>query len=297
MSSKRILGIGRVVVDHVLVVPRYPDCDTKCLATDSWRQVGGPVPIALSTAAFYGMQCSYWGVWGDDPDGREVAQELASRGVAVSGPVIRGTTGCSQIWSEAETGRRTIACLPAAELTLGDMPIRPELGDFDILHLDGTSADVALQVAREMQARRATIVLDAGSRKPGMQQLMPHLDLLVASNLFCQSWFGHVDVSRDELLALGPQAVIRTRGAKGATLYRSNQTLHVDAIEVPTVDTNGAGDIFCGALLRGLADEWPMEQTLRFANHVAGHSCRFRGNRTLPDVSLLRDPLAKEKFA
>ena len=60
------------------------------------------------------------------------------------------------------------------------------------------------------------------------------------------------------------------------------------AFSVPVVDTNGAGDVFHGAVAFGELRDWPFEWILVFANAVAAMKCRALGGRRgiprLPDV-------------
>ena len=42
-----VVGLGTVVVDHVLVLPVYPTANTKTNVVRDHMQVGGPVPTAL----------------------------------------------------------------------------------------------------------------------------------------------------------------------------------------------------------------------------------------------------------
>lgn len=287
-NTKKILGVGRVVLDHVVVLPAYPDCDTKCLVTDHWRQLGGPVPIALSTASHFGLQTTFLGSWGQDQAGSYIADELGRRGIDISCCVTAGSSGFAQIWTEQHTGKRTIAAYPGAELSRSSCEAAvPILQMSHILHLDGSSASVAVHLAQLMKQQGGMVVLDAGSKKPGMDELFPLLDVLVASDLFCKSWFGTIEVPPGDLLALGCRSVVRTLGHRGATYFDGNTEFHEQALEVQPVDTNGAGDIFCGALLRGLAEDWGMRRTLKFANSVAGYACRFQGNKTLPDPAIV----------
>jgi fructokinase len=57
-------------------------------------------------------------------------------------------------------------------------------------------------------------------------------------------------------LALGPKAVVVTRGAEGATLYRDGHPpMHVKPPPVDVVDTIGAGDTFSAGLSVGLIEQ------------------------------------------
>ena len=111
-KPKSILGIGRVLIDHVVVVPQYPVVDTKVLVDEHWRQIGGPVPVALSTAAFYGIQTAFIGPVGEDENGQQIMDDLSARKINMSHCKPTGVTGFAQIWTEQSTGKRTIAAYP-----------------------------------------------------------------------------------------------------------------------------------------------------------------------------------------
>ena len=64
--------------------------------------------------------------------------------------------------------------------------------------------------------------------------------------------------------------VIVTRGADGVLWISADGSVH-SAPSVPStvVDTIGAGDSHCGAVLTGLTLGWTEEDTMRFANQIA----------------------------
>lgn len=63
-----------------------------------------------------------------------------------------------------------------------------------------------------------------------------------------------VEQAVDGLLGLGPSAMVLTRGAHGSTWYSAGGRVDVPAVEVPVVDTIGAGDTFGAAVLDALMD-------------------------------------------
>lgn len=289
-ERQTIFGIGTVVMDHVVILPSFPAEDTKSPIETSWRQIGGPTAVALSVASHYSAtmpghgKVSFCGRWGNDAAGEEVRAGLAARGLDLTSCRAGDdwATGFAHVWVDGQTGSRTIA------YSRGDFPpptepeIRddPNLGGCKILLLDGTFPAAALFAAQTVKAAGGQVVLDAGSRKPGMDRLLPLVDVLIASDEFCRRWFESNDVSLDRLRELGPDVAVRTRGADGVAFNAGNGASTIPATAIEAVDTNGAGDIFSGAFVFGLSCGWKIERCLTFANEAAGYACCHRGNST-----------------
>lgn len=156
--------------------------------------------------------------------------------------------------------------------------VKPEALDrCRILHLDGWSGGAACAAAARMKEQGGTVVLDAGSMKPGILELMPFVDVLIASQLFR---IAHQKETGRELPSSIP-AIICTKGAEGASLLTGNSCVMVPGQNVNVVDTNGAGDVFSGAVLFGLTQSWPLLKCVEFANQTAATSCTERGNSLL----------------
>ena len=279
-----IFGIGTVVVDHAVLLDRFPEPDTKNRVVRHWKQVGGPVPVALSTAAFYGQSCAFMGRWGTDAAGSFIQAQLTQRGIDLTASASHNdwSTGFAQVWTEPD-GRRTIA------YSRGEFPVPTDndvlveqLSQHDILHLDGWAGAAAIAAARFMKQQGGTVVLDAGSVKPGLNELLPLVDILIASALFRQSRFGSADVSLEQLRSLNCKSVITTNGADGANWYAPDQQHHHSGFSVNAIDTNGAGDIFSGAILDSISRGLTPARALEHANAIAALACTHYGNSTLP---------------
>ncbi len=282
---KKIFGIGTVVIDHVVELPEFPTEDTKVAAAHHWRQLGGPVPVALSTAAFYGSATRFLGRWGNDDHGRLIQETLTKRQIDTSpcSTHEEWSSGFAHVWVDTSTGTRTIA------FSRGEFPIPVEadvteamLADCRFLHLDGWAIEAALKAAAIMKAQGGIVVLDAGSVKPGMDELLPMVDVLIASALFRKSRFGTSAVAASELLSLTHGSVITTDGANGSSWISAEDEIHEAAIDVEAIDTNGAGDVFSGCILHALANDCDRRTALQAANRVAGYACTQRGNSSLP---------------
>ena len=83
------------------------------------------------------------------------------------------------------------------------------------------------------------------------------------------------------LSSLAPLIVIKM-GALGALAQRDRQVVHAPAIDVPVVDTTGAGDCFNVGFLYGLLHGFSLSDCLLSANICGGLSTQGPGSSAVP---------------
>ena len=130
-------------------------------------------------------------------------------------------------------------------------------------------------------------MLDAGSRRPGVEALAGKVDYLVGSRDFALAMTGVADLEGEEnrrlclrrLQALGAGEAAVTLGAQGLIFARGEECLLLPARRVEAVDTTAAGDIFHGAFVFGLLEGRDYEDSLSFAAAAASLSTTRSGGR------------------
>src|ERR1017187_6868585 len=85
----QVYGLGQCALDHLALVPSYPEADTKCEFKDMIVQGGGPVATALVALSRWGISCAIAGVIGDDAFGGEIRRSLDEERVDTTGLVDR----------------------------------------------------------------------------------------------------------------------------------------------------------------------------------------------------------------
>jgi ribokinase len=143
------------------------------------------------------------------------------------------------------------------------------------------------------------VVMDASAtNRPipdGMRRLVGTTDYLVCGSGFGHQLTGETDSRRAgrAMLELGPRVVVQTEGKNGCYTTSRDQHFHTPAFEVDVIDTTGAGDVFHGAYLVGLAKQWELQRTAAFASAVAALHCTVLGNRqgipTMAEVEALME--------
>jgi sugar/nucleoside kinase (ribokinase family) len=274
------VALGLNAVDHLIVVPRYPEFNTKTRFLSHTVAAGGQAASAMVALTRLGLRSRYIGKVGSDDAGAYQLRTLHSEGVESSGvAIVEGAeTQSAFIIIDKTSGERTIVWDRDDRLT-----IRPDEVDPDavtsgrVLHLDGH--DVQASIAAAGFARKAGIpvVLDIDNIYPGAERLLPAIDFLISSATFPERMTGVAGLE-NALVKLaettGSLFVAATLGSEGALAYFCGRFLRSPAFKVECVDTTGCGDAFHGGFIYGLLAGFSVEDTLRFANAVAGLKCR-----------------------
>lgn len=280
------VALGLNAVDHLIVVPHFPEFDTKIPFITHTLAPGGQCATAMVTLARLGMRTRYIGKVGSDDAGSVQIDSIKSEGVECSGvAVVEGAaTQTAFIIIDQVSGERTILWNRDERLTITANEVdRAAVTSGRVLHLDGH--DVAGSIAAAKFAREAGVptVLDIDNAYPGTEELLPLIDFIICSTSFTERVTGEADL-RTGLKKLarisGSRFVAATTGRDGALAYFRDRYINSPAFTVDCKDTTGAGDAFHGGFIYGLLAGFSVEETLRFANAVAALNCRSVGART-----------------
>ncbi|HSO64094.1 MAG TPA: PfkB family carbohydrate kinase [Ornithinibacter sp.] len=283
MAPAGVLACGLATVDVVQTVERVPGANQKVVALGTRVEAGGPALNAAVTAALLGMPARLVTGVGRSALGAVVRDDCAAHGVDLVDTAGEGfDLPVSTVLVTASTGERAVVSRNAAGAAGCAVPAPGRLavlleGVQGVL-VDGHHLPVAVAVAAAARERGIPVLADAGSWKPGLETLLAHVDVLVASaDLRAPSGPGLPD-----LLALGPGWVARTAGGSPVEwLSADGSGGWVSVPDVEVVDTLGAGDVLHGALLADLARHGPSDLpgSLRRAVEVAARSVTADGAR------------------
>jgi len=202
--------------------------------------------------------------WGDDDRGRVLAEWLArDRVTLATDPLAVGHTSTA-LATLGSDGHATY------EFDLGwrlnPLPDGPDPLVVHTCSLGAVLTPGAADVVRLLQRLRtvATISYDVNARPaitgtgPGLlarvEDVAALSDVVKASDEDLVALYGDLDplAGARRLLALGPAAVVVTRGPDGATWVTPTHEVDVAAVPVVVADTIAAGDTFCAGLLDAL---------------------------------------------
>lgn len=284
-ASPRVHCDGLVATDLVAVVDFPVPRDEKVRLDTFVRQGGGPAANASVAIARLGGRASFSGAVGDDAVGAEQVAELRDEGVDVTGMVaVAGAPSfLCMILVDTSDGARTIYSAPDRAPQRGASEAPALDPDVALLLVDGWGGDAQLEVARRAEAAGVPALLDAGSDRPPVRALLPHVPVVIGSTPFAASLAGSNDPADGvrALLAAGARLAAVTHGATGVTAGAAgtDEIFEIPAFRVPVVDTTGAGDAFHAGAAFALASGRSWADSLRWGAAVAALKCRQAGAR------------------
>lgn len=291
IENIQVIGLGQASLDCLGTVPFYPQEDGKIEMTEIHIQCGGPASTALATLSRLGISTSFLGSVSDDYFGREILKGLKEEMIDTS--FLKITPGYishfAYIAITEGKGNRTVFW------NKGNVPFLDpsdvNLSYFKkarILHLDCLMIDASLEAARQAKEMGIKVVLDAGTMREGVLDLISISDILIASERFAEPLTGpgmSPEKAIEKLNQHCPGDVIITLGAYGSIGLFNGDIIFQESFPVNVVDTTGAGDVYHGAYIYGILQNWDMPRCMRFASAVSAMKCREIGARKgIPDL-------------
>lgn len=291
------VGFGLNAVDHLIVVPAYPEFDTKVRLLEHEQAAGGQTASTMVALRRLGLRAAYAGRFGSDAEGRYGFETVREAGVDVGcAEIVEGARNqIAYIIIDARTGERTVIWDRDERLAYAPDEVPRGFGARGrVLHMDAHDPPACARVAREARAAGAVVSLDVDNIYEGLPELLPHVDLLISSKEFPRRLTG-IDDGRAALVEtkarLRADALVgMTLGERGAVVYHDGAFVEAPAFEVPggCRDTTGAGDAFHAGFLYAMLRGEEVEECLRAGCAVAALKCRALGARAaLPDEAEL----------
>ena len=279
-----VVGIGINATDTIIRLPRFPALDSKVEIISSEVMLGGQVASAIVACRRWGLRVRYVGKVGEDDAARRQIAQMAHEGVDAQWITARGCASQSAyILVDESSGERTVLWKrdSAIALTSGDLK-REWVWDARILLVDGHDTEASATAARWAKEEKLEVVGDFDNRYPGVEAVLEHTDFPVTSKDFPERLTGERDLLKS-LPAIARRFKCRliaaTLGRLGVLAWDGSRFLLCPGFRVDAVDTTGAGDIFHGAFVYGLARKKPMEEILEFACAAAALNCMAPGAR------------------
>jgi ribokinase len=284
LSSIDVIGLGLVTFDHTVKIGHFPRFNEKIRVLDGLRGSGGPVPNALAVLGKAGIGVKFISRVGDDPFGKEILHELESFNVDVSSlEAVPGiATPLASIFVHVQTGERTVIL----DLHGFEEPTEKILDGMDFsgikyLLIDARWENITISACKKARLSGTKIMIDPGSGRRNAHELLTLADIVIVSGEFVVNTFGERDLFTvgDEIAKMGPEVVVFTLGAGGSVVCTVREKFYQKTFRVETKDITGAGDVYHGAFLYGLLQDWSLRKVAEYASAAAALNCMYLGGK------------------
>lgn len=246
---------------------------------------GGSAANSLVAFAQFGGNAFYCCKVADDEAGAFYRQDLEQVGIR---------TNLESQQNQGTTGRCLVMVTPDAERTMRThLGITADLSTAELdeaaiaaaayLYIEGylITSDIARgairrakQVARENNTKLVMTCSDPAMVKyfrDGIEEILEGgVDLMFCNREEAELLTGETDAeAAAKALLAQAETVAITLGKDGALIMDKARQVHIPGVKVKAVDTNGAGDMFAGALLYGLTKGMSLADAGRLASHAA----------------------------
>ena len=268
---KKIAVIGSINMDLTAAAERHPEKGETVSGRDLQYLPGGKGANQAVAAARLGGDVSFFGCVGDDVFAERLLENLKTNGVDTGN--IRRVTGESSgiaMITVAE-GDNTIVVVPGANGAVTPdylESVRDAILASDILLLQNEIPPEAVLHAIDIGSKAGKVILyNPAPFAPLSPDVMEKISYLTPNEHEAALLFPGEELPR--LLQRFGGKLIVTLGEDGAAAWSDGKMIRIPPRPAKVVDTTGAGDTFCGAFAYALANDFPMERALRFANAAA----------------------------
>ncbi|MBO0458804.1 carbohydrate kinase [Enterococcus hulanensis] len=295
-----ILCIGQAVYDLTFPVNETLIENQKYRIPERYECMGAPAANAAYLCGLWGAETALLARIGNDLFGQEIVRTLKTGNVDTSLLYLDQdqATSISSIVVNKQNGHRTILNSPMKEQAF---PINSPKKKPTTILVDGHELKAALEVINHYP--EAISIMDAGTYKPELAELIQAVDYLVCSEDFAYQATG-IKITLEEkeqvkevfkqLRKLNNNQLVITIGDQGC-LWQDQETIqHFPAFNVEPVDTTGAGDIFHGAFAFCMDQKRSLEETIALSSAASALSVmKIGGQTSIPTLEEVTSFLAE----
>ena len=234
------LFLGLATLDLVYLAGKPPGENQKVVASDCTIAAGGPAANAAVTFSYLGNAAVWAGVLCTHAIAQLIRADLAEYNVRIIDlePGRSHSPPVSSIIVTEATGDRSVISINATKSQVDSQTINQDiLTSVSIVLLDGHQIAASKEIAQLAKSKNIPIVLDGGSWKPGLEEILPFIEWAVCSDNFHPPECENSEQVFAYLSAAGISHIAITRGEK-SILYLSSGTYgHIETPQIQAKDT------------------------------------------------------------
>lgn len=298
----KIVGLGNALVDILMQLPNDAKLSELNLPKGSMQLVdqnrmqsildqtaglprtiaaGGSAANTIHGLANLGVETAFIGKVGDDSFGQAFADDLTRSGIQ---PILfkgKAESGRAIAFISPDSERTFAVYLGAAiELTPEDLTVEHFKG-YNHFHIEGYLVQNHALIRRAVELAKhsgCTISLDLASynvveeNKEFLRDITrEYVDFLFANEEEAKVFTGKSpELALPELASATRMAIVKL-GPSGSIIKRGDEVVRVGVIDVNSIDTTGAGDLYAAGFLYGYYKGLSLEKCGRIGAILSGH--------------------------
>lgn len=275
---------GSAALDMIITFDRTPEIDETMLARKITISAGGSAANVAVGLSRLGIKSAFIGRIGTDEASRLILMKLSQEGVNVSQVKIIREAKLPKAVILVEGGEKrviTIADEKALSLTSPDEVAWDYVDMSKIIYIGEVYIEVASAIASYAKAKGKTVIyrILTPFAEMGIEKLR---GIISNSNHIIMNkvgWRKLIEKSGknklgkpSDLLDLGVESVIITKGGEGVDVYMGNKEIKIPSYKVKAIDTTGAGDAFSVGLIWAILNGYNIEKAAKIGNILAAIS-------------------------
>ena len=287
---KKIAVVGSINMDITCKTERFPKAGETIFGENLQYVPGGKGNNQAVAAARLGGDVTMFACVGEDLFGQRLIDNLQQNGVNTDyiRKVPDEATGIAII-TVAEKDNTIVVVSGANRCVTKEYiaSVQDALLEADIILMPNEIPADTIRYVSELASRAGkTVVFNPAPFSGSALECVEHITYLTPNEHEAALLFPGEEL--EAMLQKQNGKLIVTLGSEGAAAW-DGRLLKIPARKASVVDTTGAGDTFNGAFCYALANEYPLEKALRFANIAASLSTEgFGAQGGMPTLEMVR---------
>ena len=314
-ASLDIVGIGNAIVDvltktndslleklsinkgSMTLIDENKAEELYKMTTNRIQRSGGSVANSLACVAQLGGKAAFIGRVRNDKLGEIFTEEISTTGTIFKTPASSvGPLTARCVIFITPDAQRTMCTYLGASVLLEPMDLDlSAVGDAKILYLEGylwdnpaakkafiKAAEIAKNAGRKVALSLSDSFCVNRHRESFLKLLEDYIDILFANKDEITTLYRTSSLNKAiEKLKKKCDLAAITIGEKGSILISNGKEINIDpCIFGKAIDTTGAGDLYAGGFLKGLADGRDPVTSAKIGSICAGHIVTQLGSRS-----------------
>ena len=280
---KKILVIGSISIDNVTYTSVLPKPGTTVYGESFLSNIGGKGANQACAIHFLNGDVEFYGAVGKDDNGKRVQDFLKSVCLRSNLKISEKSTGVASITIETQNAENRIVIVPGSNMDINREDIdKINFSKFDYLLLQlENPIDTIVYAMKRAKESGLKVILNPAPYHEIPSDAFKYIDLFIPNEheleYFTSSVQGDFKARAESLIKLGIKRIIVTLGEKGSLYIDENESFEVAPHKVDAVDTTGAGDSYCGALVTALSEGKNIKDAMEFASKVSSIAVTRKG--------------------